>query len=73
MLPWLSLKCYDPQRKIGDGMHVLFYLGSLTAFIFLGYTLANLKRLGITWHHPRVMVEATLGIGFLVIALIWRL
>ena len=54
-------------------MHVLFYLGSLTAFIFLGYTLANLKRLGITWHHPRVMVEATLGIGFLVIALIWRL
>jgi hypothetical protein len=37
--------------------------GSLTAFAFLGYSLLNLERLGIGPTHPRVLVEAFLGVA----------
>ena len=40
--------------------------GSFLAFAFLLYTLVNLDRLGIGAAHPRVLVEAGLGIVFLV-------
>ena len=52
---------------------LLFCVASVTAFAFLGYTLANLARLGIRPCHPRVLVEAGLGIAFLTIAcLLWH-
>lgn len=37
-------------------------VGSAMAFLFLGYSLMNLDRLGIGLTHPRVLVEAGLGI-----------
>jgi hypothetical protein len=43
----------------------LLLVGSLVAFAFLGFTLANLGRLGIGIAHPRVLVEAGLGIAML--------
>jgi hypothetical protein len=48
--------------------------GSTVAFGFLLYTLRNLDRLGIGRTHPRVLVEAGLGVALLVVGLvIWRL
>jgi hypothetical protein len=41
-------------------------VGSALAFGFLVYSLLNLDRLGIGMTHPRVLVEAGLGIGLLV-------
>jgi hypothetical protein len=40
--------------------------GSVVAFAFLGYTLMNLGRLAITVTHPRVLVEAGLGVVLMV-------
>jgi hypothetical protein len=40
------------------------------AFGFLAYTLVNLDRLGIGLFHPRVVVEAGLGVAFGVASLI---
>jgi hypothetical protein len=40
--------------------------GSLTALGFLAYTLLSLERLGIGVTHPRVLVEA--GLGLLLLA-----
>ena len=49
---------------------VLCFVGAFTAFAFLGYTFANLERLGIRPTHPRVLVEAGLGLGFAIAACI---
>jgi hypothetical protein len=46
----------------------VMFLGSATAFAFLGYSLLNLSRLGIGPLHPRVLVEASLGIVLFVTA-----
>ncbi len=39
--------------------------GSVVAFAFFLYTLINLGKLGIGLSHPRVLVEAGLGVIFL--------
>jgi hypothetical protein len=49
-------------------VRLLCFGGAFTAFAFLGYTLANLRRLGIRPTHPRVLVEAALGLAFAVAA-----
>jgi hypothetical protein len=41
---------------------VVLIVGSVVAFGFLAYTLLNLGRLGIGITHPRVLVEAGLGV-----------
>jgi len=46
--------------------------GSAVAFAFLAHTLLNLDRLGIGRTHPRVLVEAGLGVLLLVIGLLLR-
>ena len=40
----------------------ILLVGSCVAFAFLVYTLLNLGKLGIGILHPRVLVEAGLGI-----------
>jgi hypothetical protein len=47
-----------PMRVVA----LILIAGSVVAFAFLGYTLMNLGRLAITVTHPRVLVEAGLGI-----------
>jgi len=44
--------------------------GSAVAFAFLAYTLVNLDGLGIGPFHPRVLVEAGLGVVFGVVGLL---
>ena len=41
---------------------VVLWAGSFVAFAFLAYTLLNLEKLGIGILHPRVLVEAGLGV-----------
>jgi hypothetical protein len=43
---------------------------SLVALGFLAYTLLNLKNLGVPSTHPRVIVEFSLFVTFLVAALV---
>jgi hypothetical protein len=50
----------------------IFVILSLTALIFLLYTLINLDKLGITATHPRVIVEFSLFLTFLLIAISLR-
>jgi hypothetical protein len=56
------------QTKVGSVkvVAVALIIGSVVAFAFLGYTLLNLGRLGISATHPRVLVEAGLALVCLV-------
>ena len=56
-------------RAIGYSGQDFYHTGSC-AVLFLIYTLFNLERLGISPTHPRVIVEASLVIGFVVAGLI---
>jgi hypothetical protein len=62
--------------RLGEGfvryVAAVLIVGSAVAFAFLAYTLLNLGRLGIGIMHPRVLVEAGLGI-VLLIAGVWLL
>jgi hypothetical protein len=44
--------------------------GSVLAFAFLAYSLANLEKLGIGPAHPRVLVEAGLGVILLLVGVL---
>jgi hypothetical protein len=54
-----------PRRKGMAAAAIVCFAGSFTAFAFLAYTLRNLHTLGIGFTHPRVLVEAGLGVLFL--------
>jgi hypothetical protein len=43
---------------------------ALVALGFLIYSLGHLKKLGITWRHPRVLVEGALFLVFALAALL---
>ena len=51
--------------------HVLILL-SIVPFIFLLYTMLNLKRLEIPVNHPRVVVELIIFLALLILGLYLR-
>jgi len=51
-------------------LSTIFIILSLIAFGFLLYTLINLDRLEITVTHPRVIVEISLFLAFLLIGIL---
>jgi len=53
-------------------LSVIFIIFSLIALGFLLYTLMNLDALGIPVTHPRVIVELSLFLAFLVIGVLLR-
>ena len=52
----------DSEFSVARYIPYIMFFGSAVALGFLGYSLLNLSRLGIGPLHPRVLVEAGLGI-----------
>ncbi|MBN1619069.1 hypothetical protein JW887_07075 [Candidatus Dojkabacteria bacterium] len=49
---------------------IISFIASGTAFLFLIYSLVNIKRLGISITHPRVIVEFSIFFIGLIVSLL---